>query len=414
MKSPLSRHSSLSSRTRAGGSFRRACVFFSAVLFCASLAANAQKVDIESGLIAHEWGTFTSIAGETGQAVEWLPLNSPSDLPNFVEHFRGTGFKVGLGGTIRMETPVLYFYSTHDTTVDVSVSFFHGLITEWYPRATHIEPSSFLENVVLFQQQSIGSISWKSVSVQPSASLAFPQDAQPSHYYAARDVASSPLRVSTKNGNENEKFLFYRGVSVAPAPLSALVLPNGQIEAMNQSAVEIPKLILFERRGEKVGFREARALREGVILDPPVLDASLDSLLPDLEASLISSGLYPEEAHAMIESWKDSWFQEGSRLIYIVPNSFVEKLLPLSIQPQPAKILRVFVGRMELLTLATQNAIETAVAAHDKTILAEYGRFVAPMIETILRRNPSSIHSAELNDELTGIYRSFFAQNVAR
>jgi hypothetical protein len=412
MKSQLSRHSSLSKRMPAGSSFRRACVFFPAFLFCASLAANAQKVDIDTGLIAHEWGTFTSIAGETGQAVEWLALNSPSDLPNFVEHFRGTGFKVGLGGTIRMETPVLYFYSTHDTTVDVSVSFFHGLITEWYPRATHIEPSSSLENVVLFQQQSSGTISWKSVGVQPSASLAFPAEAQPSHYYAARDVASSPLRVSTKNGNENEKFLFYRGVSVAPAPLSALVLANGQIAAMNQSSGEIPKLILFERRGEQVGFRAAGAVREGVILDPPVLNASLDSLLPDLEASLISSGLYAEEAHAMLESWKDSWFEEGSRLIYIVPNSFVEKILPLSIQPQPAKIQRTFVGRLELLTPATQNAIETAAAGHDKAALAKYGRFVAPMIEMMLRRNPSSIHFAETNQALAGIYNSYVAQNV--
>src|SRR4029077_2581329 len=282
----LSRPLSLFTRMPAGGSFQRACVFFSAFLFCASLAANAQNVDIDSGLIAHEWGTFTSVAGETGQAVEWLPLNSSSDLPSFVQHFRGTGFKVGLGGTIRMETPVLYFYSRHDATVDVSVSFLHGLITEWYPRASHIEPSSSLENVALFQQQSSGSISWKSVSVQPSASLAFPAEAQPSHYYAARDVASSPLRVSTKNGNESEKFLFYRGVSVAPAPLSTLVLPNGQIEVMNQSAAEIPKLILFERRGEKIGFREINSLREGAILDPPVVgaseNASLNTLLPDL------------------------------------------------------------------------------------------------------------------------------------
>jgi hypothetical protein len=414
MKSQLSRHSSLSRRTPAGGSLRRACVFFSAFLFCASLAGNAQKVDGDSGLIAHEWGTFTSIAGETGQAVEWLPLNSPSDLPNFVEHFCGTGFKVGLGGTIRMETPVLYFYSTHDTTVDVSVSFFHGLITEWYPRATHIEPSSSLENVALFQQQSSGSISWKSVSVQPSASLAFPQEAQPSHYYAARDVASSPLRVSTRNGNENEKFLFYRGVSVAPAPLSALVLPNGQIEAMNRSSGEIPKLILFERRGEQVGFREAGAVREGVILDPPVLDASLDSLLQDLQASLISSGLYPEEAHAMLESWKDSWFEEGSRLIYDVPNSFVDSILPLTIDPQPAAVHRVFVGRMELLTPATESAIVTAVTNQDQAMLTRYSRFLPAMIESMLHKNPGSARSAELSQRLGAIYSSYLAQNAKR
>src|SRR5216684_4535277 len=184
MKSQLSRHSSLFTRTPAGGSFRRAWVFFSAFLFCASLAGNAQKVDIDSGLIAHEWGTFTTIAGETGQAVEWLPLNSPSELPSFVEHFRGTGFKVGLGGTIRMETPVLYFYSAHDTKIDVHVSFVHGLITEWYPHASRVEPMETNNDAVLFQRQSNGTISWKSVKVQPSAERSFPSEARPSHYYA--------------------------------------------------------------------------------------------------------------------------------------------------------------------------------------------------------------------------------------
>jgi hypothetical protein len=393
---------------------RQVCIFFSALLLGVSRASNAQSANIDPGLTAHEWGTFTSIAGETGQAVEWLPLNPPGDLPSFVERFRGPGFKVGLGGTIRMETPVLYFYSTHDTTVDVSVSFFHGLITEWYPHATRIEPSSLLNNVLLLQQQSSGSISWKSVSVQPSADPAFPREAQSNRYYAARNTNSSALRLATQSGDETEKFLFYRGVSLASAPLSALVLPNGQIEVMNLNSAEIPKLILFERRGEKIGFREVSALREGAILDPPVLNASLDSLLPRLEASLISSGLFPEEAQAMLESWEDSWFEEGSRLIYIVPNSFVGKILPLSIEPRPAAVQRVFVGRMELLTPATQNAIETAAATHDNAILSKYGRFAAPMIEMILHRNPGSIHSAELNDELTGIYRFFFAQNAAR
>jgi hypothetical protein len=106
-----------------------------------------------------------------------------------------------------METPVLYFYSTHDATVDVSVSFFRGLITEWYPHASHIEPSPSINNAALFQRQSSGSISWKSVSVQPSANLTFREEPQPSHYYAARNTNSSPLRISTDNGDETEKFL---------------------------------------------------------------------------------------------------------------------------------------------------------------------------------------------------------------
>jgi hypothetical protein len=36
-------------------------------------------------LTVHEWGTFTSVAGQDGSAVEWLPLSGPPDLPCFVE-----------------------------------------------------------------------------------------------------------------------------------------------------------------------------------------------------------------------------------------------------------------------------------------------------------------------------------------
>ena len=38
-------------------------------------------------LAVHEWGTFTTVAGEDGRAIEWLPLSGPTDLPCFVEHF---------------------------------------------------------------------------------------------------------------------------------------------------------------------------------------------------------------------------------------------------------------------------------------------------------------------------------------
>src|SRR3989441_7460481 len=90
---------------------------------------------VYSGLTAHEWGTFTSIAGSDGQAVEWSPLTGSTDLPGFVEHFRNTGFKLGLRGTVRMETPVLYLYSLKEQTASDSVAFVKVVITEWMPPA---------------------------------------------------------------------------------------------------------------------------------------------------------------------------------------------------------------------------------------------------------------------------------------
>jgi len=74
---------------------------------------------VYSSLTAHEWGTFTSIASRDGQAVEWSLLTRSTDLPAFVEHFRNAGFKRGLRGTVRMETPVIYLYDSREETVSV-------------------------------------------------------------------------------------------------------------------------------------------------------------------------------------------------------------------------------------------------------------------------------------------------------
>ena len=80
---------------------------FFAISFSLFLA-NAKQIP-ETDLTVHEWGTFTSIAGPNGEAMNWLPLTGSTDLPSFVEHFREVAFKGGLRGTVRMETPVLYF-----------------------------------------------------------------------------------------------------------------------------------------------------------------------------------------------------------------------------------------------------------------------------------------------------------------
>ena len=109
-------------------------------------------------LTVHEWGTFTTIAGQDGRAIDWLPLDGPTDLPCFVEHFQNRRVRQGRSessrvpwttrqpgrvsrGKVRMETPVLYFYAARAKTVSVHVRFPHGRTAEWYPRATVTQPS---------------------------------------------------------------------------------------------------------------------------------------------------------------------------------------------------------------------------------------------------------------------------------
>jgi hypothetical protein len=76
-------------------------------------------------------------------------------------------------------------------------------------------------------------------------------------------------------------------------------------------------------------------------------------------------------------TWRDSWFEHGSRLIYIYPESEIDSILPLDIKPAPARTARVFVGRVELITATTEQEVALAIASNDRVVLEKYGRFLS-------------------------------------
>src|SRR5258708_3006597 len=370
--------------------------------------ANANQ-PAETDLTVHEWGTFSSIAGPDGLSMDWLPLPGSTDLPSFVEHFREVAFKSGLRGTVRMETPVLYFYSPRETTVSVNVSFAKGLITEWYPHADSANPALTNRDYSLFNIKSPGAITWNSVHIDPQGSADFPSDNSDNHYFAARNTSSASLFAETPTGPQREKFLFYRGVSAFSIPITANVAPDSAIHLQNQFAEEIPAAILFERRGAQLGYRMLGPLRGQAAYAPPELSSSLDSLSTALEGILISQGLFPDEAHAMLESWKNSWFEEGSRLIYIVPRRFIDSVLPLRISPAPATTARVFVGRLELITPAPDLAVESAFASGDRATLVKYNRFLEPILRTLIQKSADSARSEQLERYFLDVARMLYA-----
>ena len=389
-------------------------LIFSALLvgcFTVSNELPAKNTEpVYAGLTVHEWGTFTSIAGTDGQAVEWSPLTGSTDLPGFVEHFRTPEFKPGLRGKVRMETPVLYFYDSREEQVSVKVNFAKGLITEWYPHASRVAPSANPAEWSMHQGHLDGSIAWDAVTISPGLRVEFPRQPQDSHYYAARMTSATPLRVTTPAGEQHEKFLFYRGVSTFRVPVSAKLTPDGKVQIENTAEEEIPGLILFERRGNKVGYRIGGAVAKGTVLEQPELNGNVDDLGRELVGILVGQGLYQDEAQAMVETWRGSWFEEGSRLIYIMPEKFVNDILPLSIHPAPAQTARVFVGRLELVTPATEKAVDVAFASHDKVTLEKYGRFLEPILQTMMAKESDRSHGQKLNAYLNAVYSAQFAQ----
>src|SRR3954463_2876252 len=300
-----------------------------------------------STLTVHEWGTFTSIAGADGQAVEWRPLSGPSDLPCFVTMLNPNSVKIlpqggipGLKALVRMETPVLYFYSPSAMTARVSVAFPQGLFSEWYPQAT----LNMAQRVRSGRWQ--WQIEWSNVAIAPGGKEVFAIEPGESHYYAARDTDAAPVSV----GQQQEKFLFYRGIGTFAPPITTTIARDGSLSVVQKTSDPIDTFVLFERRGSDFGYRVVSGGARGLRIERPVLTGTIEALRKDLRDMLTARGLYPREAAAMVETWRDSWFEEGARLFYLVPQGTVDGILPIDIDPKPASFTRVFVGRMEVVT----------------------------------------------------------------
>src|SRR5438552_9807693 len=94
-----------------------------------------------------------------------------------------------------------------------------------------------------------------------------------------------------------------------------------------------------------------------VILSTPAAFANEEFSAPNLaklraqmRRSLVEEGLFNDEAEALLNTWELSYFKSaGLRLFFLVPRDWTERYLPLELSV-PAKVSRVLVGRIELVT----------------------------------------------------------------
>ena len=115
--------------------------------------------------------------------------------------------------SVRMETPVVYFYSAQEMEAALKVSFPYGVITESYPRGDYgiyqttaltgpahelnakpVGINTSLRNVT-------GGIEWKHIRIQPNASFALPIEAEQSRYYAARSTDAASITVKVERSS---------------------------------------------------------------------------------------------------------------------------------------------------------------------------------------------------------------------
>lgn len=370
-------------------------------------------------LIVHEWGTFTSVAGADGEPVVWFPLTQYPRLPDFVHTTSGLPRGLALTGPIlpdpsgkgqtpaiiRMETPVLYFYSELPTHVSVQVDVPDGNITEWYPQADelfiHDEHSAPLTGE---------SIYWGDVVVSPHSTRQIPGPHDDNHYFAARQTDSAVLSVARAGKLEQEKFLFYRGLSFFDQPLR-VSLDSNQLHLSNTQEQRIPALLVLHSDGKLLSCEIYGALSDTLTVDRPRTLQTPSTVRQTLIRLLIADGLFPKEAQAMVDTWEVSWLDEGLRVLYLLPRAATDAALPLTIQPAPTTIERVMVGRIEVITpeqlqevtqlLEQLDTPDPQIQLQARTRLFQLGRFLNPIMNRILEDNPDESIARRINTFLS-------------
>jgi hypothetical protein len=395
------------------------------VLTASALASPPDKSSRPAleGFVVHEWGTFLTMSGSDGVVLDSM-YHEEHALPDFVHSVKQDELHMP-GSKLKFETPVIYFYTKQSRIVDVKARFTSGIWTHWFPKASKeanymSRPGSQASSAD--DENRYGCLNWHVDLVPPSqpSSVLLPSTPPDSLWNFARQVDAAYVRtvendrsdsngkgnaISTEAGkNEVERYIFYRGLGHANLPLEVNALNGGTLSLSGSSAPALKHLFVLRVEGGRGVFRYIPEMRP---------DQSLDHMIPDMQnaepltdftthvgdalaARLEASGLYAKEARAMVNTWRSSYFQsEGVRVLYVLPQTWTESFIPLQITPRPDNLVRVMVGRVELLTPAREQEIASAVRrssdtdtmrrAHALATLYAQGRYIEPILRRLLR-----------------------------
>lgn len=329
-------------------------------------------------MVVHEWGTITTHHAPNGTAqgrLNHVGIFEP--LADFVHQYEPPGtdrrrvvplIKAAVGDgrsdiTMRLETPVIYFHPERGAPLpapfDVRVDFRGGVLNEFYPSAS---ASANGWNGAKLSDGVVSSLIWKGLMLRERATL---KSTTSRVWLAPRAVASMP--VLTPDG-EAEQYLFYRGMANLPALLQT-ELTDGEL--ILRAPARMPWLaspstalgaawVVDIRPDRSAAFRATNAMTLSrseagrVLARVPAFSsndyspAALVRLREAMHAALVARGLYADEATAMLETWKKSYFETpGLRVFYVVPDAWTSYYLPLSIST-PHTLTRVIVGRIDI------------------------------------------------------------------
>lgn len=395
----------------------------------AALLCFAAPAFASDKLIVHEWGTFTSLQDENGRAIGGMNVDD-EPLPEFVHRFgppRSSAeiFSKGVQPghpdiTMRLETPVIYFHLPANAdfqpgAFDVTATFNGGMLSEFYPNAaTSIDDKPTNKVPERITSSMRGGLTWKNVNLNVIDQLV--PTTQSHVWNAPRKVNSSPVAVD----REAEQYIFYRGVGHLEAPIKVIRSGDGNwITLYENDTVRDERLVrrqikkpmpmwLAEFRPD--GSSAFRTIKDapaganakakgqpGTFADADFAKENTAKLRAAMKTALTSEGLFDDEAEAMLETWKLSYFKGvGQRLFFMVPREWTDRVLPLTIS-KPSEITRVMVGRIELISPTQRLAIKQILEGEKKNpapdlkpAYAQLGRFAVVLVSDARQREATA------------------------
>jgi hypothetical protein len=216
-------------------------------------------------------------------------------------------------------------------------------------------------------------------------------------YAYARETDSAHIQMTdpAMSSIYREKFLFYRGAGNFELPVSLKARGDGRFTLVNSGKTPLRYAFLVNVTGGAVRFARYDDVVATTAMTLPREPSTLDALAADMVTALVSDGLYEKEAVAMVKTWRSSWFgEEGTRVLYSLPQADTDALLPLKIQPAPKELKRVMIARLETLTPEQESRIESLVnrlgasdpAAREQTAaeIRKLGRFAEPALNRVV------------------------------
>lgn len=387
-------------------------ILIASILSLGTAAFMGAAASDPAGLIVHEWGTFLTMSGSDGISLDGM-YHEEHALPSFVHARSKDQLRLPMS-QMKGETPVIYFYTPQVQKVQVEVGFPTGMWTQWYPQATTVRPG--IVQAGSPPQTRNGNIRWN-VVVRPTdmKNGEPPATSSDALWNYARDVDAAyvttdrqlayPLSEYQKSSAaaEWERFIFYRGLGEAPLPMQVR-FGSGRVTASTSEAEGVRHLFVLRVENGRGAYAYAPSLTAKAVLDQPVPamsesrphDDFVKRVSDDVARRLVESGLYEKEARAMVNTWASSYFKtDGVRLLFVMPQSWTDRFIPMRITPAPQQLVRVMVGRMELLDEAREKRAEDAIrqlSSSDATVrerafetLRAEGRYVEPIVRRTLR-----------------------------